>query len=54
MDYASRMSLLGTESAFDVLVKARALEARGKDIIHLEIIFRYVNYPVNLPLFYYA
>ena len=37
MDYASRMSLLGTESAFDVLVKARALEARGKDIIHLEI-----------------
>ena len=31
------MSLLGTESAFDVLVKARALEAEGKDIIHLEI-----------------
>ena len=31
------MSLLGTESAFDVLVKARALEAKGKDVIHLEI-----------------
>jgi len=37
MKYASRMSLLGTESAFDVLVKARALEAQGKDVIHLEI-----------------
>jgi aspartate aminotransferase len=37
MNYASRMSLLGTESAFDVLVKARALEAQGKDVIHLEI-----------------
>lgn len=31
------MDLLGTESAFDVLVKARALEAQGKDVIHLEI-----------------
>ena len=37
MNYTSRMSLLGTESAFDVLVKARALEAEGKDVIHLEI-----------------
>lgn len=37
MRYASRMDLLGTESAFDVLVKARALEAQGKDVIHLEI-----------------
>ena len=34
---ARRMSRLGTETAFDVLVKARALEAEGKDIIHLEI-----------------
>jgi aspartate aminotransferase len=34
---ASRMSLLGTESAFEVLVRARELEARGKEIIHLEI-----------------
>ncbi len=34
---AERMSRLGTESAFEVLVRARELEARGKDIIHLEI-----------------
>ena len=31
------MSRLGTESAFEVLVHARELEARGKEIIHLEI-----------------
>ena len=37
MNLSQKMSLLGTESAFDVLVKARALEAQGKDIIHLEI-----------------
>ncbi len=34
---AGRMSRLGTESAFDVLVRAQALEAQGKEIIHLEI-----------------
>ncbi len=34
---AERMSRIGIESAFDVLVRARALEAQGKDIIHLEI-----------------
>ena len=34
---AERMSRLGTETAFDVLVKAKALEASGQDIIHLEI-----------------
>src|SRR5436190_1816082 len=34
---ASRMQRLGTETAFEVLVKARALEAQGKDIVHLEI-----------------
>ena len=34
---AQRMSRLGTETAFEVLVKARALEAQGKSIIHLEI-----------------
>jgi len=34
---ASRMHRLGTESAFEVLVRARALEAQGKDIVHLEI-----------------
>jgi aspartate/methionine/tyrosine aminotransferase len=31
------MSRLGTETAFEVLVKARALEATGRDIVHLEI-----------------
>jgi len=37
MKLATRMSRLGTESAFNVLAKAKALEAQGKDIIHLEI-----------------
>ena len=34
---ARRMSRLGTETAFEVLVRAKALEAQGKDIVHLEI-----------------
>ena len=34
---ATRMERLGTETAFEVLVKAKALEAQGRDIIHLEI-----------------
>jgi len=34
---ADRASRLGTESAFEVLVKARAIEQKGKDVIHLEI-----------------
>jgi aspartate aminotransferase len=34
---ASRMSRLGTETAFEVLNKARALERQGKNIVHLEI-----------------
>ena len=34
---ASRMSRLGTETAFEVLARARALEAKGRDIVHLEI-----------------
>ncbi len=34
---ASRMSRLGTETAFEVLNRARALEKKGKEIIHLEI-----------------
>ena len=37
MTIASRMMNLGTETAFEVLAKARALEAQGKEIIHLEI-----------------
>jgi aspartate/methionine/tyrosine aminotransferase len=34
---AKRMSRLGTETAFEVLVRARALERQGKKIVHLEI-----------------
>ncbi len=37
MRLADRMSRLGTETAFEVLAKARALEAQGKSIVHLEI-----------------
>jgi len=36
-ELAERMSRLGTESAFQVLAKASALEAQGRDVIHLEI-----------------
>jgi aspartate aminotransferase len=34
---ASRVFELGTESALDVLLRARALEARGRSVIHLEV-----------------
>ena len=34
---AERMSRLGTESAFEVLAAARALEAKGHNVVHLEI-----------------
>jgi aspartate/methionine/tyrosine aminotransferase len=34
---AARMARLGTETAFEVLNKARALERQGRSIIHLEI-----------------
>jgi aspartate/methionine/tyrosine aminotransferase len=34
---ASRMSRLGTETAFEVLNRARELERQGKEIVHLEI-----------------
>jgi aspartate/methionine/tyrosine aminotransferase len=37
MKLAKRMSRLGTEGAFDVLVRARALEAQGHNVIHMEI-----------------
>jgi aspartate aminotransferase len=37
MNFAERMSRLGTESAFEVLARAKALERQGKEIIHLEI-----------------
>jgi aspartate aminotransferase len=34
---AKRLQRLGTETAFEVLARARALEARGRSVIHLEI-----------------
>ncbi len=34
---AERMARLGTETAFEVLARARALEAQGREVIHLEI-----------------
>jgi aspartate/methionine/tyrosine aminotransferase len=37
MQLADRMQSLGTETAFDVLARARALEAQGRKIVHLEI-----------------
>jgi len=37
MKFANRMEVLGTETAFEVLSRAKALEAQGKKIIHLEI-----------------
>jgi aspartate/methionine/tyrosine aminotransferase len=37
MKLAEWMSRIGVESAFDVLVRARALEAQGKSVIHLEL-----------------
>src|SRR3954468_9959950 len=37
MRLAARMGTLGTESAFEVSARARALEAQGRSIIHLQI-----------------
>jgi len=37
MKLAKRMARLGTETAFRVLAKAQALEAKGIDVVHLEI-----------------
>lgn len=37
MKLAASMSRLGTETAFSVLARAKALEAQGRDIVHLEI-----------------
>ena len=37
MRLAQRMSRLGTETAFEVLARAKELEKKGKNIIHLEI-----------------
>jgi aspartate aminotransferase len=37
MRLAQKMSRIGTESAFEVLARARALEKQGRNVIHLEI-----------------
>ncbi|HET7082149.1 MAG TPA: aminotransferase class I/II-fold pyridoxal phosphate-dependent enzyme, partial [Candidatus Limnocylindria bacterium] len=37
MKLASRMERIGTETAFEAAARARALEATGRDVIHLEI-----------------
>ena len=37
MNVAERMGRLGTESAFEVLARARALERQGREVVHLEI-----------------
>ena len=37
MRLARRMERLGTETAFSVLAKAKAMEAGGREVIHLEI-----------------
>ena len=37
MKLAQRMERLGTETAFEVLARARRLEAEGMDVVHLEI-----------------
>lgn len=48
MKLAQRMGNLGTETAFEVLVKARALEAQGRDIIHLEVGEPDFDTPLNI------
>ena len=37
MAVSRKMASLGTETAFEVLAKARALEAEGREVVHLEI-----------------
>ncbi len=37
MQLAASMARIGIETAFEVLVRARALEAQGRSVIHLEI-----------------
>ncbi len=48
MDFAQRMSRLGTETAFEVLLRAQALEAKGRKVVHLEIGEPDFDTPVNI------
>jgi len=50
MQLARRMERLGTETAFEVLGRARALEREGRSIIHLEIGEPDFNTPPNVTL----
>jgi aspartate aminotransferase len=48
MRLASRMQLIGTETAFEAAARARALEATGREVIHLEIGEPDFDTPVNV------
>jgi aspartate/methionine/tyrosine aminotransferase len=48
MYIAKRMGRLGTETAFEVLAKAKKLECDGRDIVHLEIGEPDFDTPVNI------
>jgi aspartate/methionine/tyrosine aminotransferase len=48
MRVAQRMSMIGTETAFEVSARARALEAQGRDIVHLQIGEPDFDTPVNV------
>ena len=48
MQLAKRFSQLGTETAFEVLAKAKALEAKGKSIMHLHIGAPDFDTPANI------
>jgi aspartate aminotransferase len=48
MEFATRMDRLGTESAFEVLARAKRLEAQGRNIIHLEIGQPDFSTPLNI------
>ncbi|UCH63079.1 MAG: pyridoxal phosphate-dependent aminotransferase [Fidelibacterota bacterium] len=48
MKTASSLARLGTETAFEVLVRAKELEAQGRNVIHLEIGEPDFDTPVNI------
>jgi len=48
MRLAARMGTIGTESAFEVSARARALEAQGRSIIHLQIGEPDFDTPINV------
>ena len=48
MELAKRMDRLGTETAFEILAKAQALESQGVNVIHLEIGEPDFNTPSNI------